>query len=61
MLKFKERKICGDFLKFTLDKRSLHNRFFKMKDRIEFLEKNLERVNLWLQFAEAKCCGQAFL
>lgn len=25
-----------------------------MKDRIEFLEKNLERINSWLQFAEAK-------
>lgn len=25
-----------------------------MKDRIDFYEKNLERVNYWLQFAEAK-------
>ena len=35
MLKFKERKICGDFLKFILDKRSLHNRY-RMNKKIQY-------------------------
>ena len=35
VLKFKERKICGDFLKFILDKRSLHNRY-RMNKKIQY-------------------------
>ena len=46
VLKFKEMK-CGDFLKFTLDKRSLHNRF-RMEQIAIYLRLSKEDVVIFV-------------